>query len=501
LLVFSKAQFMKSETLVVMGGQFIQLVLTFATSMMIARILSAEGYGIINLLKTLFVTIASIAPLGLDLALLKYCGHKNADDPEFQLTLSRLRQFTLVFSIGLICLCAGAIFFTPFGAVYTYKDFDYLFLISLIALPFSVDIAILGAIYKSRGQAAQFSFMTQYLQSFVRLILVTLAILFSSTVKTIIWVSTVQLFISGVVLLWHYRFKAIRVKLPEISIRFQPWLEVKSILLVSIWMCASLFAYGLMRSADLMFLGAFSDAQNLGEYSAIATVAQLILFYPIAASQSLGPDISKKFHAGDLPALRQKLLNYTYIASIVTSFVFGGIAIFSQRLDLVLGSSFHFQPMVCLLIALGQFVSGTLAPTGYALSMTGHHKQENILIITGCLLVVALSFWIVPKYGQLGAAGASLIVVICLNLSRFYLIWRIFKFIPLKFVSLIPPVLALALAWLFLTCDQFIAQRTLLVTFFSCVLYTIAYAACAYAFFANKDMKSKINLIIKKALY
>ena len=487
-----------SETMVVVGGQLVQLVLTFGTSLMIARILNAEGYGVVNLLKTLFITIASIAPLGLDLALLKYCGKNSPNDPVFQAIIRYLRQIAFGFSLFLVFTLSFAVYFTPLGAIYTYKDFHWFFVISIIAMPFAVDTAILGALYKSNGQAAQYSYMTQYLQSFTRLSLIILAAFFSPTLETIIWISTVQLVSSSIALLVHGRIGIQKAPPNFLEKPKNLWPEAKSVFSVSIWMCTSLFAYGLMRSGDLMFLGAYSDAKNLGEYAALATVAQLIMFYPIAASQSLGPDVSKDFHTQNFNALKDRLFTYTYSAAIVSGFVFGGIAIFGQRLDLVLGGSFHFQPIVCLLIAATQFTSATLAPTGYALSMTGHHRAENLIILAGCLLLIVLLFVLVPAFGQTGAASASLIAIMALNATRLYKIKKTVGFLPLQFQSVFPPLTALGLAFGCFYLDQFIGSRNLIVTFFSCLFYTILYAVCCYCFFITPLLKQQIQARFKR---
>jgi O-antigen/teichoic acid export membrane protein len=498
-----KNTFAKYETLIVMGGQFVQLVLTFATSLMIARILNADGYGVVNLLRTLFVTILTLAPLGLDLALLKYCGHEKADNPLVYQTIRKLRQFILGLSLCIIVLSLIAVYLTPLGKIYQFKDFDYLFFVSIIALPFAVDGAILGAVYKARGQAAYYSLLTHYLQPITRVVLVTAAMFLMPTVEAIVWVTTIQLVLSGSILFFHHtnlnKHANLNKKPTDLAASQLVQKQTKSILSMSVWMCLSLFAYGLMRSADLMFLGAFVDAKNLGEYAALATVAQLIQFYPVAASQSLGPQISKEFHDGNLKNIQSILLNYTQRAAIISGFVFGGIAIFSERLDLVLGSSFHFNPLICALIAFGQLISATLAPTGFSLSMTGKHKQENTIILAGCIVLIILLFALVPKHGQIGAALAAAIAVTLLNIARFSYIAKHYKFFPAQLRSILPPIVALLLAWFFHNYDYILGGRTLLITFISCTLYTITYTALSYVWFLPEDWKQKINQIMRRA--
>jgi len=79
-----------------------------------------------------------------------------------------------------------------------------------------------------------------------------------------------------------------------------------------------------------------------------------------------------------------------------------------------------------IILALGQLASNSTAATGLMILMSGRSKIElanNILALTAntglCLLLI-------PSYGLLGAALASMLAVMLLNLFRTIEVWFIF---------------------------------------------------------------------------
>src|SRR5437763_4394491 len=86
------------EVPVILGGQIFQLSLSFVSSIMIAKMLSSEGYGIVNLVRSLFMTVLTVAPLGLDVALMKLWG-KNGDSTRLRAVTMKLRALTATVSI------------------------------------------------------------------------------------------------------------------------------------------------------------------------------------------------------------------------------------------------------------------------------------------------------------------------------------------------------------------------------------------------------------------
>lgn len=251
-----------------------------------------------------------------------------------------------------------------------------------------------------------------------------------------------------------------------------PWPVLRIILSASIWMAASLLIYGLMRVVDIMMLGALTTPKDVGEYGALSTVALLVQVYPLAASQTLGPNVSRHYHNGDIDGVKRALDRYIYMAAIIASFIFAGIAVFGSRLDLLFGHSFRFRPDVAFLMPLGYLLSATLAPMGYALSMTGRHRSGTVILCLGALTLVALCALLIPPLGQAGAAMASATSFLVINLMRYSYVAKVLRFVPGEWRDLLSPPIALACAYAARFGLDALASRTLAAMIAACVLYT-----------------------------
>lgn len=465
----------RSDVAVVSLGQVFQQVVTMALGVAIARILGADGYGTINLLRAIVAGFATVAPLGLDVALLKYCGRHHVDSADVLATVRRLRQVALGLN-----LAVAAIVGIGFGGllerhVFQLPDFQRLLVLTLLGLPAAAEIGITNAIYKARGRPGTFALLTLYLQPAARVVLVGIVVLISPSVLAMVVINTIQPLVS--LIGFAFAERAHRRRLPPEPPAGTSWSEVGNVLRESGWMALNLLAYAMMRFIDITMLGGFVSASEVGAYAALGTVSQIVQVYPISASQTLGPRIARLYHEGDLAGIRRAFGDYIQTASIVASFIFAGIAGFGDELDLVFGPSFHFQPEVCLMVPLGHLISATLAPTGFALSMTGRHKAELGILSAGCVLLVGLCLVLIPRFGPVGAAAAVALSFVVLQLVRFGYVAKVLGFVPGSPRDLLPPVVGLALAYGARWGVDALGPRTLPLLILGCLLYAALFAA------------------------
>jgi O-antigen/teichoic acid export membrane protein len=233
----------------------------------------------------------------------------------------------------------------------------------------------------------------------------------------------------------------------------------------------------------------------VGSYTALGSVAQLVSVWPIAASQTLGPNISRYYHAGDYAAVRKTLNDYIHFASVVSGFLFAGVAAFGDHLDLLFGPSFHFSPLIAFLMPLGYLLSATLGPTGFALSMTGRHRVELLVLIVGGATLTALCFVLIPTYQDVGAAAAVCLSFTLVNVLRFLWVGRTLGFIPGRIADFAPPIIATVLAFGIKLGILAYLPRTLSALMLGCVLYALAYAGVAYKFLLGENGRAKVHAL------
>ena len=466
---------LRNEVAIVAAGQMLQQAIAMLTGVIAAHGLAASGFGVTNLLRSVFAAFATVAPLGLDLALLKYCGRRDLPAARVTRTVRRLRLTAAAAATATALVVALGFGGWLMRDVYRIERFDLMLLITLAALPFAGDLAIVGALYKAEGRPGAYALMTIYLQPVFRLAAVILVVSYAPTPLAIVVVNTAQVLISATAVAVHRRFKRSAAQ-PAIAAT-EEGADVLKVLGESLWMALNLFVYGMMRFVDVLLLGCFAPINVVGEYAALSTIAQIVQVYPLAASQTLGPTISRHHHAGDAAGVRDALNQYIYLASLVSGFVFGGVAAFGTRLDLLFGASFHFAPAVCFLMPLGYLLSATLAPTGYALSMTGRHRSELAILCAGGAALVIGCLALIPRFGQTGAALSVATAFFLINVVRFAYVAKALAFVPGRLGDFAGPLAGLALAFLSRALADGAFARNFAGLVAGCVTYAALYGA------------------------
>jgi O-antigen/teichoic acid export membrane protein len=475
---------------IITSGFLLQQALAFVTSIVVARSIGAAEFGAFAVLRNLVAFLLTLTPLGLDLALLKHAAFFDHRPAAFRHEVARLRILIAGVNAAIVLIVylgAGA---WLEAHVYHFPRFAALLVVTLLGLPFAADLALLGAVYRAANRPGAFALMTNFIQPFIRLggSLLLLALGWS-TEGVVIANSAAYLASSVLVAIDRSRTR------PESEGRFAltDWAGSVTILRDSLWMAVSLFVGGAMRSVDTLSLGMFVAAKTVGAYGALSTVAQLVQAYPFAASQTLGPAIARFYRDGDLPAIRHAMSQYLRSASIVGGFLFGGIAALGDRLDLLFGHSFHFQPAICFMLPLGWLISATLGPMGYSLSMTGRHRLELAILVTGFVVLTAGCLILVPLWGQIGAASAVVAAFAFINLVRFSFFIRLFGFVPGSLLDLLPPVSAYLLAIAARLALDHLLARSLAGFVLASLLYSALYGALVYFVFADAADRASLQ--------
>ena len=490
-----------TDVTVVAGGQLVQQALSLVTGIMVGRMVGAAGYGLINIVRNIYSPLQILAPLGLDLALLKYVGRGDRDLASTNRIVRRLRIIVLSVNLALALITGLGVGRILMGRVYHYPNFDVMLLITMIALPIASDLAVLGAYYRSRGRPASFALLTLYVQPLVRLALIGLAFFVSPTPEAVITIGTLQVAVSAICVGAHFaKWRKADGAEPGAVASVEQSAEERRMVTVilsdSIWMAVSLFVYGMMRFVDILVLGAYAPARVVGAYAALSTLAQLVSVWPMASSQTLGPKISQHFHAGDMAALRRALNDYIQFASVMAGFLFGGVAGFGDHLDLLFGKSFVFQPAIAFLMPLGYLISATLGPMGYSLSMTGKHRAELVFLIVGAIVLWLACYLLVPRYWDVGAALSVCVAFTIVNVLRFLWVGRTLGFIPGRLWDFAPPIIAAGLAYAARLAMDALLPRTLPTLILGCVVYAAAFAGAAYQFLLTGEGRAKVRSLL-----
>ncbi|MEH2516373.1 O-antigen/teichoic acid export membrane protein [Bradyrhizobium sp. AZCC 1610] len=458
--------------------------ISFVAGIVIARMIGATQYGMFNVARSVLESCSVVSPLGLDLALQRHLGSA----PE-RLSV-RLRQLTffrlLTFGLAMIppALAAAGLGSYVEQSIYRYPDFANVLLVTLIALPFATDIAVLGGVYRGVLNPAPFMLANYVVQPTIRLIIMGLLLVLGFRLWAIVVATCASYIISWAVLALVARKDLAGSGPPQ----RRDWADVGSVFLYSPSLCASVVFVVWIRSADSLFLGYFGSARDVGQYAAILMIAQLIGLIGEALGQTLGPRVALCYRNNNLAAMEDILAENIRRMTLVSAPIFAAILFWGDRIDLVLGPSFAVDASVVALVAARIFLQTIFGYSGFALSMTGWHVRETILLGCGFLLSVIACGVLVPIFGQFGAALASFASMATISLVRFAVVISMFRIrivgMPVATATAVAVTTA-GIVWLLL---KPIDDRTLLFTVFEAAVFLALFAGAAWLFlFTDRD--------------
>lgn len=202
------------------------------------------------------------------------------------------------------------------------------------------------------------------------------------------------------------------------------------------WMTWSLplllLGFSLAGSAQLpmLVLGFFSSEHDIGLYAAAARVAVLGNFFLLALNAAFAPRIASLYASGQTEAL-QTLVSRTSLWVTILSlgpllvFVFAG-----EYLLAVFGPEFSEASKMLTILAFGVFFNALMGSVGLLLTMTRNVKSALQAAIISLALNLLFSAILIPAYGAIGAAWATVGAYVVGNLILGFFVYTKIGIIP-----------------------------------------------------------------------
>lgn len=408
-------------------GSACQLALLFLTGFVTARMLGAAGYGLLNLARTLLDNAAVITRLGLDLGLQRFFGENNSGTARAA-RLQVLRRVRLVAAlVAMLPLLAVALGLGQLleTRIYMHANFARILLCMALALPFITDVAVLGGAYRGVLKLGPAVLAESILLPLARLLFILL--LFAAGWG--LWAVAVGTTL-GAVLASGWLMLRARRDFPAAPAPPTSWNATRRVIGYSGILAAAVLVTMVTSTMDLLMLGHFVSAAELGQYALTKQLLVLTTVVSVAFNQSMGGVIAERHFSGDRAGmLRVQSQVFRWIA-LATLPLFVVFLLWGAALMSLFGPSFTIAQPVVAWLAVGQFMVALFGPMGWALSMTGRQLLELAALLCGLVLVVVLCRLAIPVWGQLGAAVATCTALAVTNLLRALCVRRAFGAFP-----------------------------------------------------------------------
>lgn len=408
---------------IILAGRLFGAAHRFVLSILLARLLGAEQYGLYNLALTAATVTGGLALLGMDTALVRYVAAFASRRDEAGLWGVLLfgggvpGLLSLGLGVGLYALAgpvAEGIFHEPAmipllrlagllvpcltlmevlaAATRGFKIQHYTVLAKFIWLPIVKTAAILGLALI--GLSAERAVAAQLLGTLV-----------------------------AVLLLWHFLNREFSLRRPLATARHQGG----QLLSFSLPVYASTLLTTFDRNFQALFLGAMATATTVGIYALAAHVSflgKLVHSSIITAAMPIIAELDDRRASEQLERFYRITTRWSFALNLPLFLV---LVLFPEAFLAIFGQSFLDGSQALAILAWASLVATATGTNGALLDMTGHTRLKLVNALAGLLTGVLLNVILIPRLGILGAACAALAttaVIESLRLVQVYLLLR-----------------------------------------------------------------------------
>ena len=399
--------------------------LVVVTSIVIARFFGIEVVGTYAFFMTLLSILVLVSSVGTDNVIIQAVARANTGSIRYRnrvLSSSLvIRLFFLLFSFLIIF-----IYMNYFSKIHIEKEVQIVLFFSALLL------SVLGG-YSSfllgSGNPLLSTFIFEFLQSFCRILMVILLALFVSSehFNSLAFGNfLVLLFIAivfQVVLFKKFCFKIVRSNVKVVFLLLKRGFPL--FLSSSSWM--------VMLYTDIVFLSTFSNVETVGGYSVGQKLSAGMAIFLSSVNAVFGKRFAENFRQRNTMGIERDLHVSTAVLFALSSISLIIVAFFSSEIMGLWGKDFERFGVIFLILIIGQFFNTATGSVGLLLIMGGKRLLVAKITATSAVLNIVLNLILVPAFGGTGAAIATAVSLIVLNMLFVFYVRKNFGVYPLSF--------------------------------------------------------------------
>lgn len=411
-----KAQLIKGA-----GGTAIlkalNMVLTLATGVLMARSLGPENYGVYAFVLSLITLLALPTHAGLPTLIIRETA-KNQLNEKWGLLKGLLKLasiFVWVYSISIALAVAIFVFWFWQGAedIKTQTLLWALLLLPLIAFEGIRTSALRGLRWVVSSQLPE-----QIIRPLITACILGGVLLLGNTLDAVaaIQVNAVSVFVAFLVGLFLLA-KAVPKKIRQVKAEYaiKPW--AASLLPLSLY--AGLRV--LDTQVSVLFLGFLASDEEVGLFRVAATGAALVSFGLTAVNMALAPQVARLYAAGETDKLQSVITLSTRAVAAVSFPVALVFILWGEALiGLAFGAEYSQAAPALAVLCVGQLVNASMGSVALVLNMTGHDRKTLTGVAAALVSNIVCGLLLIPGFGLIGAAVGYSISLTVWNLLLFY---------------------------------------------------------------------------------
>lgn len=173
-----------------------------------------------------------------------------------------------------------------------------------------------------------------------------------------------------------------------------------------------------INKSDIIILGFFSQAKDVGIYVVAARIALLTSVILQISNSALSPKIAALYAENNIKSLEEMIKRITKGLFFIGLFVFLFFIFSGNWILSTWGEEFEEAYWILIILGFGQLVNLSTGAVGIILTMTGHEKTQRNISLCFVAVFLILSFTLIPIYGALGASIATATTILGINITK-----------------------------------------------------------------------------------
>lgn len=392
-------------------GQFVRYLFTA----ILARLVGVQFLGIYSLGNSITNIATVLGKAGTDIGLMRYVSMRDQkkDRDLIKNDILSTLKMSLVFSIIIMFV---QILLSKWLVENVFHESSLLRIVLIVyalSIPFTALMTI--ATFATQGfQLLKYKIFVEYILNPTIIMVSMLFIYFTFSSELVIILPTLITGIIGFIIANYFLKKVVGVNILNIgSVSFN-----KEIITYSIPIMFTMILGSLLHWMDILMLGYFTDIETVGLYYPAVRTAGLQQSILIAFSGIFAPMFSKYYARKDVVGMHHiyKLVTRWIITLVIPVLIL--ILLFSTKIMLLFGADFLQSSNALIILSIGTSIFAIFGVGGTVLIVSGYQKINLVNALIATILNITLNIFLIPKYGILGAAWATLSSMMFIAMAR-----------------------------------------------------------------------------------
>lgn len=440
------------SSLIIFVGLFFSKLFMYLYRAIIARYFGPEVYGLYSLAVMIVGWFVLFSVVGLNSGILRYVPFYRGKNEINKIRYIFKSIFIFLFFTSIIF---GVILFllSSFISINIFHNSNLTIFLKIFSI--TIPLIVLSQLFLYLILAFEkinwYSFIYNVLQDFVKVFSLILLIFLGFKLNALLFS-----YILGILFALLAAYLVSKFTLKPVFEKFNLNKEEKSKVIREVFSYSwPLLFFGIISTllmwTDSFLIGYFLDAKNVGYYNSAIPIATLLIIFSELFTKLFSPFITKEYarNKKNIDSIRQlskQVGKWIFVLNLPILLL---ILIFPEQLiQILFGNQYALAENSLRFLSIGMFFSALFTVSQRLISMIGKSKILLIDTLIISAINIFLNIFLIPKYGISGAAFATMISLISLNIIFLIQAHHYISIIPLRrkmikiiLISIVPATL------------------------------------------------------------